>query len=185
MKILIRYIKPYKWLIALAFFLAIVNQIFSLFDPLIVGKIIDLFANHPKHFDLNKTLERTEHEFIFGSTLYHGLLYFIALLIGTAMVSRIAKAFQDYTVNVIIQKFGAGIFTDGLKHSMQLPFQDFEDQRSGETLSILTKVRTDTEKFISYFINVFLSIIISIVFVSIYAFKLHWSIVPVIWVALF
>jgi ATP-binding cassette subfamily B protein len=179
MKILIRYIKPYKWLIALAFFLAIVNQIFSLFDPLIVGKIIDLFANHPKHFDLNKTLERTEHEFIFGSTLYHGLLYFIALLIGTAMVSRIAKAFQDYTVNVIIQKFGAGIFTDGLKHSMQLPFQDFEDQRSGETLSILTKVRTDTEKFISYFINVFLSIIISIVFVSIYAFKLHWSIVPV------
>src|SRR5690606_31717641 len=77
------------------------------------------------------------------------------------------------------QKFGATIFTDGLKHSMQLPFQDFEDQRSGETLSVLTKVRSDTEKFISSFINVFFVIIISVVFVSVYAFRLHWSIMPV------
>jgi ATP-binding cassette subfamily B protein len=179
MKILIQYLKPYKWLVLLSFILATINQVFSLFDPMLVGKIIDLFANHPKHFDTEKTLLRTEHEFIFGNELYHGLLYFLLLLVGTAMVSRIAKAFQDYTVNVIIQKFGAGIFTDGLKHSMKLPFQEFEDQRSGETLSILTKVRADTEKFISYFINVFFSIIVSIVFVSVYAFKLHWSIVPV------
>lgn len=179
MKILLHYLKPYKWLVALAFLLAMINQVFSLFDPMLVGKIIDLFANHPKHFDVNKTLARTENEFLFGNTAYHGLFYFLLLLVGTAMVSRIAKAFQDYAVNVIIQKFGASIFTDGLKHSMRLPFQEFEDQRSGETLSILTKVRTDTEKFIGYFINVFFGIIVSIVFVSVYAFKLHWSIIPV------
>lgn len=179
MKILISYLKPYKWLVVVSFLLATINQVFSLFDPLLVGKIIDLFANHPKHFDQSKTLLRTEHEFIFGNEIYHGLLYFLLLLVGTAMISRIAKAFQDYVVNVIIQKFGAGIFTDGLRHSMKLPFQEFEDQRSGETLSILTKVRADTEKFIAYFINVFFSIIVSVVFVSIYAFKLHWSIVPV------
>ena len=95
------------------------------------------------------------------------------------MVSRIAKAFQDYTTNVIIQKFGATIFTDGLKHSMRLPYQEFEDQRSGETLSILTKVRDDSEKFIGNFVNVFFGIIVSIVFVSIYAFRLHWVIMPV------
>jgi ATP-binding cassette subfamily B protein len=99
--------------------------------------------------------------------------------VGTAMVSRIAKAFQDYTVNVIIQKFGAALFTDGLRHSMQLPFQAFEDQRSGETLSILTKARADCEKFISYVINVVFGIIVSIVFISIYATKLHWSIMPI------
>ena len=95
------------------------------------------------------------------------------------MVSRIAKAFQDYTVNVVIQKFGAKIFTDGLKHSMSLPYQDFEDQRSGETLSILQKVRADTEKFIGYFINVLFAIIVSVVFVSVYATQRHWSIVPI------
>ena len=62
---------------------------------------------------------------------------------------------------------------------MRLPYQDFEDQRSGETLSILTKVRADTEKFIGYVINVLFGIIVSVLFVSIYATRLHWSIVPI------
>ncbi|MBS1590883.1 MAG: ABC transporter ATP-binding protein [Bacteroidetes bacterium] len=173
MRILLKYIKPYRWLVILALFLASVNQIFSLFDPMLVGKLIDGFATHPHTTDKAGVLARTEHEFV------NGLLFYLMLLVGTAMVSRIAKAFQDYAVNVIVQKFGATIFTDGLQHSMSLPFQEFEDQRSGETLSILTKVRADTEKFIGYFINVFFGILVSIVFVSIYATKLHWSIMPV------
>ena len=148
MKILLKYLKPYKWLVVLALILATINQTFSLFDPMIFGKLIDHFANNPKTTDSGAA--RTESEFLFG------ILFYLGLLIGTAMVSRIAKAFQDYFTNVIVQKFGAKIFTDGLRHSMRLPYQDFEDQRSGETLSILTKVRTDTEKFISNFIKLFL-----------------------------
>src|SRR5207253_673094 len=115
---------------------------------------------------------RTSGDFLWGIVTYLGIL------MGVAMVSRIAKAFQDYFTNVIVQKFGAKIYTDGLKHSISLPYQDFEDQRSGETLSILTKVRADTEKFIGFFINVFFGIIVSIVFVSVYASSKHWSIVP-------
>ena len=177
MKILIKYIKPYKWLIGLALLLAAINQTFSLFDPMIGGKLLDLFINHPFTFPNGKL--RNGSEYIFGTSQFQGALYFLALLVGTAMVSRIAKAFQDYFGNVIVQKFGAKLFTDGLKHSMRLPFSEFENQRSGETLSILTKVRTDTEKFISNFINVFFGILVSVVFVSIYAFRLHWSIMPV------
>ena len=177
MKILLSYLKPYKWLMTLALFLATMNQVFSLFSPWIAGRILDLFANHPHVFP-DKT-PRTEHQFFFGQGQYHGLLFFLLLLIGTAMISRIAKAFQDYFGNVLIQKFGATIFTDGLKHSMRLPYQDFEDQSSGETLSILTKVRADTEKFITNFINVFFVIIVSIVFISVYAFRLNWMIMPV------
>ena len=183
MKIFISYLKPYKWLIVLALFLAATNQVFSLFAPWISGNILDLFANHPHVFP-DKT-PRTEYEFFFGKGKYHGLIYFLLLLIGTAMVSRIAKAFQDYFGNVLVQKFGATIFTDGLKHSMRLPYQDFEDQSSGETLSILTKVRADTEKFITNFINVFFIIIVSIVFISIYAFRLNWIIMPVYVIGIF
>ncbi len=171
MKLLIQYLKPYKWLIALALFLAAINQTFSLFDPMLIGKVIDRFANHP--FTNNDGSPRDLDQYIWG------VLGLLGLLVGTAMVSRIAKAFQDYFVNVIIQKFGAKIFTDGLRHSMRLPYQDFEDQRSGETLSILTKVRADTEKFIGYFINVLFAILVSLVFVSIYATSKHWSIMPV------
>jgi ATP-binding cassette subfamily B protein len=177
MKILLLYLKPYKGLIVLALFLAAMNQVFSLFSPWIAGRILDLFANHPHVFP-DKT-PRNEHQFFFGEGQYHGLLFYLLLLIGTAMVSRIAKAFQDYFGNVLVQKFGATIFTDGLKHSMRLPYQDFEDQSSGETLSILTKVRADTEKFITNFINVFFVIIVSIVFISVYAFRLNWMIMPV------
>jgi ATP-binding cassette subfamily B protein len=171
MKLLITYLKPYKGLVLLALLLAGIKQTFSLFDPMIFGKLIDQFANHAKTNPDGSF--RSESEFI------KGIMGMLFLLVGTAMVSRLAKAFQDYTVNVVIQKFGAKIFTDGLQHSMRLPYQDFEDQRSGETLSILTKVRADTEKFIGYVTNVLFGIIVSVVFVSIYATRLHWSIVPI------
>ncbi|MFM2258107.1 MAG: hypothetical protein RLZZ424_40 [Bacteroidota bacterium] len=171
MKILIQYIKPFKGLVLLAFLLAAINQTFSLFDPMIFGKLIDEFAKNP--FLDPSGNERTQAMFL------KGVCNMLLLLVGTAMVSRIAKAFQDYIVNVIIQKFGAALFTDGLKHSMQLPYQAFEDQRSGETLSILTKARADCEKFISYVINVVFGIVVSVVFVSVYATRLHWSIVPI------
>ncbi|REC54079.1 ABC transporter ATP-binding protein [Chryseobacterium piscium] len=179
MKILLNYLKPYKWLIIASLLLASINQVFSLFAPAITGNILDKLVNQPNHFDKEKLIPRTLNEYLYGTDIYHGVFYFLALLIGTAMISRIAKAFQDYVVSVIIQKFGAQIFTDGLQHSMRLPFQEFEDQRSGETLSILTKVREDSVKFINNFINVFFGILVSIIFVSVYAIRLHWSIMPV------
>ena len=173
MKILLRYIKPFKWLVVLSLALAAVNQVFSLLDPYFAGKIIDLFVIHPKFYDKANTIPRSQHEYIYQVFKYLGIL------IGVAMVSRIAKAFQDYFSSVVIQKFGASIFTDGLKHSLKLPYADFEDQRSGETLSILTKVRTDTEKFITAFINIVFGIFVGLIFVTVYAFTLHWSIVVV------
>lgn len=180
MKLLLQYLKPYKWLIILALTLAAINQSFSMLDPYFFGKLLDKYGMHPLntgYFDENKqfvaTGVRTQSEFIWG------VLGYLGILISVAMVSRIAKAFQDYFSNVIVQKFGAKIFTDGLEHSMQMPYQEFEDQRSGETLSILTKVRSDTEKFIIAFINVLFSIVVGIVFISVYSFRLHWSIMPI------
>ena len=137
---------------ALTLLLASINQIFSMMDPLIFGKMFDKFVTHP-HQD-----NRTQSEYLSEVLLYLGML------IGVAMVSRIAKAFQDYFGNVVVQKFGASLFTDGLRHSMKLPYQDFEDQSSGETLSILSKVRADTEKFIVSFNNILFGIIVGIVF---------------------
>jgi ATP-binding cassette subfamily B protein len=167
-------------MIALSLLLAAINQVFSMLDPHFMGIIIDKFASHPHHvgrYDENKEFvierSRSQHEF------FMGIMKYLAILVGVAMVSRIAKAFQDYFVNVVVQKFGASLFTDGLKHSMKLPYQEFEDQRSGETLSILQKVRTDTERFIISFINVLFGILVGIIFVTIYSFSLHWSIMPI------
>jgi ATP-binding cassette subfamily B protein len=78
-------------------------------------------------------------------------------------------------MTVVVQKFGARVFTDGLKQAMGLPYQEFEDQRSGETLSVLTKVRADTEKFIGYFVNVMFTVVVGIIVVSVFALRIHWS----------
>lgn len=182
MKILLKYLAPYKWLVVLALFLAAINQVFSMLDPYFFGKLgLDQLAIHPHetgHVD-PKTHQwvrehaRTRSQFIWSAII------FLGIQVGVAMVSRIAKAFQDYFSNVVVQRFGATIFTTGLRHSMALPFSEFEDQRSGETLSILTKVRTDTEKFIISFINVLFTVIVGVIFVSIYSFSLHWSIMPI------
>ncbi len=159
MKLLLQYLSRHKWLIVLALLLASINQVFSLLDPYIFGNyVIDPFAKQPGKW--------TESQFI------HGILIGLLMLIGTAMVSRIAKAFQDYAVNVIIQKFGARLYTDGLRHALRLPYHDFEDQRSGETLSILQKVRADCEKFINAFVNILFTTVVGLVFVIIVALKL-------------
>jgi ATP-binding cassette subfamily B protein len=175
MKLLIQYLKPYKWLVALSLLLAAINQCFSLLDPFFAGKLFDKFITHPLTYDVAGKLPRTKSEFIWGTVSMLGIL------IGVAMISRVAKAFQDYFSSIVIQKFGAKIFTDGLAHSMKLPFQEFEDQRSGETLSILNKVRTDCEKFISAFINILFGVFVGLVFVIVFAFRIHWSI-PLVYI---
>ncbi|MEY3432711.1 MAG: hypothetical protein RL131_647 [Bacteroidota bacterium] len=174
MKLLFTYLKPYKWLVALTMLLATVNTVFSLIDPIIFGRIIKLSQ------DVNN---RQENGNPFGwNEFFSATLLLLLMSMGTAMVSRIAKNLQDYFANVVIQKFGAKIFTDGLQHAMKLPYQEFEDQRSGETLSILTKVRTDTEKFINYFVNALFAIVVGISFVFIYAsVYVHWS-VPIAYI---
>lgn len=171
MKLLLQYLQKYRLQVLLAFALAAINQTFSLLDPYIFGKLIDTYARNPKDFSQN--------EFLKGA----GLL--LLAIISVAMISRIAKTLQDYVVNLVIQQFGADVFTDGLQHTLKLPYQQFEDQRSGETLSILQKVRTDSEKFISSFINVAFTSAVGIVFLIIYAINVNPWLVGIYFVGSF
>jgi ATP-binding cassette subfamily B protein len=190
MKLLLKYLKPYKWLVIFTLILAGLNIGFSLIDPIILGRLINL-ANVQQSFPAPHGYF-TWHDYLFAKVPYinkshkpeilYGVVWLLIASITVAMISRIAKNFQDYFLNVIIQKFGASVFTDGLQHAMKLPYADFEDQRSGETLSILTKVRADVEKFMTNFINILFGVIVGVVFVFVYAtLYIHWSI-PVAYV---
>ncbi len=55
----------------------------------------------------------------------------------------------------------------------------FEDQRSGETLGKLQKVRSDVERLIAAFINIVFTTLVGVIFVMIYAFSVHWIVAPV------
>lgn len=165
MKILYKYLKNYWQLGVLALVLAAINQGFSLLDPLIFRHIID---NYATKFD-----QLTRDQYVKGV----GLL--LGGTIGVAFISRIAKNFQDYFVNVITQRLGAQMYSDGLEHSLALSYAQFEDQRSGETLGILQKVRSDVEKLIAVSVNTLFTSIIGIIFVVVYAISVHWIIAPV------
>jgi ATP-binding cassette, subfamily B, bacterial len=165
MKLLFTYAKQYRKLIFLALFLAAVNQIFSLLDPWIFRIVIDKYATKFQQYST--------------SEFFQGVLLLLAAAVGVAFVSRVAKNFQDYYVNVITQKLGAQIYSDGIKHSLELPYSQFEDQRSGQTLGVLQKVRSDVERLISASINILFTTLVGIIFVTIYAINIHWLIAPV------
>ena len=165
MKLLWSYLRRYRGLLALALLLATVNQVFSLLDPLIFRLVIDRYAMRFRQY--------TTGEFLSGVSLL------LAAAVGVAFVSRVAKNFQDYFINVITQRLGAEIYSDGIRHSLELPYSVFEDQRSGETLGKLQKVRTDVEKLVSTAVNTVFTTLVGIVFVTIYALTVHWVIAPV------
>jgi ATP-binding cassette, subfamily B, bacterial len=165
MKILWNYLKPFRWLVLLTMALAGVAQLLALIDPVIFGKIIDQYALNSGH--------KTEKE------LVAGVLFWLAVAVAVAMAARLAKVFQDYFLRLVVQKFGTQVFNDGLKQTLRLSYQEFEEQRSGETLSILQRTRRDTESFISSFINILFSSLIGFGFLVWYAITKNWLLVPV------
>jgi ATP-binding cassette subfamily B protein len=165
MKILWQYLKPHQWLVFFSLLLAGIAQLLTLLDPVIFGKIIDGYALNPGN--------KSEHDLI------NGIIVWLLIAVAVAMAARIAKTFQDYLLRLVVQKFGMAIFNDGLKQTLRLSYQEYEEQRSGETLSILQKTRRDTESFITSFIGIVFSTIVGVGFLVWYSFTKNWALIPV------
>ena len=165
MKIFWNYLKPYRNWILLALLLAGIAQILSLYDPVIFGKIIDKYAFNPGGLAENEMIR--------------SVLFWLTIAIIIALAARLALTFKDYVMRMVVQKFGMQIFNDGLRQTLRLPYEEFEDTSSGEILSILQKLRNDTERFITSFINVLFSSAVGIGFLIWYAFTKNWLLIPV------
>ena len=83
MQILWQYLKPHKPIIFLSLLLAGIAQLLSLIDPIIFGKIIDDYATNRKQIPEDK--------------LVPGVLFWLGIAIGVAMLARLAKAYNNYT----------------------------------------------------------------------------------------
>ncbi len=162
MHLLYTHLKYYWKLCVAVLVLAAVNQVFSLLDPYIFRYVIDNYATKFDVYTLSQFL--------------HGVSLLLLLAVGAAFVSRVAKNFQDYYLNNVIQRVGAQLYTRGVEHSLALPYEVFEDQRSGETLNILQKMRTDVEKLLTSAINVTFVSLVGFIFVTIYAVHVYWGV---------
>jgi ATP-binding cassette subfamily B protein len=170
MRILWTYLKPHWRLGLLALVFAGIAQVLALVDPIIFGTIIDLVNGSgagPQHPD---------------AALMPRVLRLLGIAVLVAVLSRLAKALQEYVTRLVVQKLGVAIFNDGLRHLLRLKFQEFEDLRSGEMLSLLQKVRADSERLINTFINTAFAALVGVVFLAWYAVTKHWLLVPVFFV---
>ena len=165
MMILWKYLKPQKWLIVVALVLAGISQLLNLVDPIIFGKIIDDYALNPGNIPEN--------------ALVTGVLFWLGVAVAVAVIARFAKTFQDYFARLAVQMFGMQIYNDGLEQTLRLSYDEFEDQRSGTTLSVLQKVQSDTQTFFNAFINVLFSAFVGIGFLLAYSLTKNWLLVPV------
>ena len=165
MRLLWKYLHPQRRFIMTALLCATVSQVLSMVDPIIFGKIIDRYAKP------SSSLQESE--------LLQGVLTWLGIAIGVALLARVAKAFQDYYTGFSVQRLGLQVFDDGLKQTLRLSFQEFEEQRSGETLSILQKVRTDTQRFMQSFVSVLFTSLVGLCFLLWYAITKSWLLIPV------
>jgi ATP-binding cassette subfamily B protein len=162
MKLLYSYLRDHRKMVLAILVLASINQIFSLLDPVIFRHVIDEYATRYSEYTT--------------SQFFRGVSLLLAMAVGTAFVSRVAKNFQDYYINVVTQRLGARIYSDGIRHSLELPYSVFEDQRSGETLGKLQKVRSDIERLTTTVVNILFISLVGVVFVMFYTLWVHWAI---------
>lgn len=165
MKILWKYLKPERWLIVLSFVLATISQLLALIDPIIFGKIID---------DYTVNIENRPQE-----ELVNGVLFWLAIAIAIALLSRLASTFREFYTSKVVYSFGNRIFNEGIRQTLRLSFEEFEESRSGETLSILQKVKRDTERFVQTFVSVVYSSFVGIGFLIWYSITKSWLLIPV------
>lgn len=97
-------------------------------------------------------------------------------MVGTAMISRIAKNFQDYFVNVMTQKIGTSIYQDTIAHTFSLPYAVFENQQSGQLLAKLVKAKDSIQTYIASLINVVFFALVGVLFVIVYSMTVDWRV---------
>jgi ATP-binding cassette, subfamily B, bacterial len=130
-------------------------------EPHLIGVLIDQFARDPH--------ARSEYDYL------SDVIEYLILILAVGMVAMFTKVVQDYLMKKLSIKFGNLIYTDAFAYSMHLSFEEFERQKSGETLNSIKKLQSDAEKFITALLNIFFNSIVATVFVCIYSTLIHWS----------
>lgn len=165
MRILWSYFKKQQAWVLLALVLAGTAQLLTLVDPIIFGKIIDEYAHNPRNLPKDALIE--------------GVTYWLIVAVLVAITGLMARSLQEFFTRLAVQRFGMDIFNDGLKQTLRLSFQEFEESQSGATLSVLQKVKTDTERFINAMVNVLFSTLVGVGFLIWYSITKNWFLVPV------
>src|ERR1017187_5149013 len=140
MDLLVRYLREHWRLAAGALAFAAINQIFGMADPFIFRRIIDGYVIPVRR--------HSQHEFFIGAGVW------LAAMVAATTIAWAAKTLQLSRAGQVSQKVAAAMFADGVRHALEMPYAEFENTPSGETLDRLQKLRWKVEQFIGSTINV-------------------------------
>src|SRR3989338_9212929 len=101
MKLLWNYLRRYKKILGGTLVLATVNQVFSMLDPQIFRIIVDKYISRIHELSMAYFL--------------HGVIWLLFATVGVALVSRVAKNFQDYFLNVVVQRVGTKMYAHSVE----------------------------------------------------------------------
>ncbi|MFI5205461.1 MAG: ABC transporter transmembrane domain-containing protein, partial [Candidatus Paceibacterales bacterium] len=162
LNVILPHIKKHKKVIALAFATVFLQQVFSLLDPQIFRLMIDNYI--------------TKYSTLSWNTFLYGTIGLLLLSMVVALAARISKHLQNYYISASSQKVGAAVYAQAIAHVLSLPYEVFEDERSGDLLEKLQKARIDLQNFIVIAINMAFALGVGIVVVVGYGFYVHWAI---------
>ncbi|HEX9984897.1 MAG TPA: ABC transporter ATP-binding protein [Thermoanaerobaculia bacterium] len=158
MRILIPYLLRQWKALALTFFMATINQALTLSEPQILRVVIDRYVMHAQAID--------------RATFSKGVLTLIGLAVLLALIGRVARNYQEYSITLIARRVGSQLYSKSVAHSLLLPFRTFEDRRAGELLHTMQRARNDAEQAIAHGVRLYLSAL-AVTLVTIYAFTVH------------
>lgn len=160
MRVLLAHLKPHRMALAGTLLLATVNQILLLAEPQILRVIVDRYVM--------RVASLTQQEFFRGVS---GLVLAAVLI---ALVARIVRSFQEFSIHAVAHRVGATLYSDVLSHALLLPYSVLEDQRSGELLERMERARTDSRGAVGQIVQLYLGLL-ALFAVTVYAFYVHWG----------
>ncbi len=159
-----QFVRPDRRTVILILVLLVINNGFSLVEPYLFKIVIDKYLIH-----IGDVVR-----FPTPNSFVHGLLQLLAIWIGVAFVSRVAKNFQDYFTTMLSDRAGIRVFNHGFKHILDLSMDYHESKKTGEVMRKLTKAREDITKLIKIMSDKILQNSSTIVFVIVFSYIKQW-----------
>ena len=138
---LVRYLKPYRFLIILVLIFAIVSTILSVIIPKILGDITNKIVSG---MELLKNTGLSQG----GGIDFKAILYLIEILIGIYLINALFSYLQGWIMSGVTQKVAFNLRKNISSKINRLPLQYFDERNYGDILSRVTNdVDTVSQNF--------------------------------------
>ena len=161
MKVLRHYLRLNAKAVVYALVMAAIAQSCLLLDPLIMQHVLDRYSHLPRTAEWS--------DFLSGTAVWLGAI------VASVALAWISKSEQTVTVERVSQLVGAGIFSDGVRSCLRMPFFNFEKQRSGERVEGLHRLRRNIEKLLKTFFNKIFTSLLALVLIIVYTTHVYWG----------